>query len=178
MALFVGYCPQFWCYGGDLHGPWHSAHVWEAWPKTCCFYIFGPFLWAIVHSFGFSGWFSSPLHLVLVWHAWPKTRCFCIYSRFCELLPTVFWVLGDLHGPWHLVHVWEAWPKTHRFWITRPLFSWAIAHCFGFLRWFTRPMTLLNVWKVWPKTHHFYVFGQFRELLSTILGFRGDFEGP
>jgi hypothetical protein len=24
----------FW---GDLHGPWHSVHVWEAWPKTCRF---------------------------------------------------------------------------------------------------------------------------------------------
>jgi hypothetical protein len=60
---------------GDLHGPWDSVHVWEAWPKTCCFYIFMQFLWAIVHSFGFSGWFSSPWHLVLVWYAWPKTKC-------------------------------------------------------------------------------------------------------
>jgi hypothetical protein len=25
---------------GDLQGPWHSVHVWEAWPKThpCCIY--------------------------------------------------------------------------------------------------------------------------------------------
>jgi hypothetical protein len=75
---------------GDLHGPWHSVHVCEAWPKTCHFYIFGPFSWAIVHSFGFSGWFSSPWHLVLVKYAWPKTRRFCVYGRFCELLPTVW----------------------------------------------------------------------------------------
>jgi hypothetical protein len=28
------------------------------------------------------------------------------------------------------------------------------------------------------KPGHFYVFGPFRELLSTVLGFRGDFQGP
>jgi hypothetical protein len=38
-------------------------------------------LWAIVHSFGFSGWFSSPWHLVLVWYGWPKTHRFCIYGH-------------------------------------------------------------------------------------------------
>jgi hypothetical protein len=80
MAVFVSYCPLFWGYGGDLHGLWHLVHVWEAWPKTCHFYIFGPFSWAIVHSFGFSGWFSSPWHLVLVWYAWPKTCRFCVYG--------------------------------------------------------------------------------------------------
>jgi hypothetical protein len=82
-----------WFWGG-LDGPWHSVHVWEAWPKTCHFYIFELFSSAIVHSFGFSGWFSSPWHLVLVWHAWPKTRHFCIYGRFCELLPTVLGFCG------------------------------------------------------------------------------------
>jgi hypothetical protein len=44
---------------GDLHSPWHLVHVWEVWPKTCCFYIFGQFSWAIVHSFGFWGDFQA-----------------------------------------------------------------------------------------------------------------------
>jgi hypothetical protein len=26
---------------GDLQGPWHSVHVWEAWPKTHRFCIYG-----------------------------------------------------------------------------------------------------------------------------------------
>jgi hypothetical protein len=48
---------------GDLQGWWHSVHVWEAWPKTCHFNVIGPFSWAIVHGFGFLGWFTSPMTL-------------------------------------------------------------------------------------------------------------------
>jgi hypothetical protein len=48
---------------GDLQGPWHSVNVWEAWPKTHHFYVFEPFSIAIVHSFGFPGWFSRPMTL-------------------------------------------------------------------------------------------------------------------
>jgi hypothetical protein len=91
-----------------------------------------------------------------------------VFVSYCPL----FGVLGDLHGPWHLVHVWEAWPKTRRFCVLGP-FSWAIAHCFGFPRWFTRPMTLstcligmtknssfLRLWPfLWAIAHCFGVMG-------------------
>jgi hypothetical protein len=29
---------------GDLQGPWHSVHVWEAWPKTRHFCVYGRFM--------------------------------------------------------------------------------------------------------------------------------------
>jgi hypothetical protein len=63
--------------------------------------------------------------------------------------------------------------KTRRF-LRLWAFSWAIAHSFGVPGWFTRSMTLNTCWEVWPKTHHFCVYGRFRELLSTVLRFRGD----
>jgi hypothetical protein len=37
---------------GDLQGPWHSVHVWEAWPKTHHICVLGAFSWAIAHNFG------------------------------------------------------------------------------------------------------------------------------
>jgi hypothetical protein len=125
---------------GDLHGPWHSVHVWEAWPKTCRFYIFRPFSWAIVHSFGFSRCFSTPWHLVLVWYTWPKTHRFCVYVRFCELLPTI-WGSGGFTWPMTLTKCLRSMTKTPSFlcfWAV----SWAIAHSFGFLGQFIRNMTI------------------------------------
>jgi hypothetical protein len=43
-------------------------------------------------------------------------------------------------------------PKTHRFCVLGP-FSWALAHCFGFPRWFTRPMTVTKF--SWAIAHYF-----------------------
>jgi hypothetical protein len=48
---------------GDLHGPWHLVHIWEAWPKTHRFCILGSFSWAIAHSFGFPRGFTRPMTL-------------------------------------------------------------------------------------------------------------------
>jgi hypothetical protein len=76
-----------------------------------------------------------------------------VFVSYCPL----FGVLGDLHGPWHLVHVWEAWPKTPRFCVLGP-FSWAIAHCFGFPRWFTRPVTLTKCLRCMTKNLSFLHF--------------------
>jgi hypothetical protein len=137
MAIFVPTVLGLW---GDLHGLWHSVHVWETWPKTCRFYIFGPFLWAIVHSFGFSRWFSSPWHLVLVWHAWPKTHHFCVYGYFCELLPTVLGFWG-FTWPMTLSTCLRGMTKNSSYlhWWT---FSWAIAHYFGVLGRFRKNMTI------------------------------------
>jgi hypothetical protein len=141
MAIFVSYCPLIWVYGGGgLHGPWHSVYVWEAWPKIYCFYIFGPFSWAIAHCFGFPRWFTIPMtHYMFERHV-PKVIVFFDYGRFCELLPTVLGFRGDLQGQWHSVHVWEAWPKTHCFCVYGCFLSYA--HNFGVPGWFTWPMTL------------------------------------
>jgi hypothetical protein len=143
--------------------------MFERYDQKLSFLHFWAVSWAIVHSFGFSGWFSRPWHLVLVWYAWQKTRHFCVYGHFCELLPTILGLWGDLHSPWHLVHVWEAWPKTYCFYIFGP-FSWAIVHSFGFSGWFSRPWHLVLVWYAWPKTRRFCVYGHTWPMtLSTCL---------
>jgi hypothetical protein len=145
-----------------------------------------------------------------------KTCCFCVYGPFRELLPTVLGFRGDLQGPWQSVHVWEAWPKTRLFCVLGP-FSWAIAHNFGVLEWFTRSMTLSTCLRGMAKNSSFLrfraifvsycplfwgsgdiykeydslyilerndvfccfcVYGSFRELLPTVLGFRIDLQDP
>jgi hypothetical protein len=109
--------------------------------KLVVFMFSGHFRERLSTVLGFRGDFQGPWHLVHVWHAWPKTHFSCVYGRFRELLPTILGFSGNLQGIWQSVHVWEAWPKTHHFYVLGP-FSWAIVHSFGFLRWFTRPMTL------------------------------------
>jgi hypothetical protein len=98
----------------------------------------------------------------------------------------LFWGSRDLHGPWYSIHVWEAWPKNCHFCILGP-FSWAIAHCFGFLRWFTRPKTLttclrgmsqnssfLHLWPFsWAIAHSFGVLGRFTRLMTLSTCLRG-----
>jgi hypothetical protein len=98
-----------------------------------------------------------------------------IFVSYCPL----FWgyVGRDLHGPWHLVHVWEAWPKTHHFCILGS-FSWTIAHCFGFPRWFTRPMTLTKCLRGMTKNPLFLRFGAVSWAIFHSFGFPGWFWRP
>jgi hypothetical protein len=96
-----------------------------------------------------------------------------VFVTYCPL----FGVLGDLHGPWHLVHVWVAWPKTRRFCILGP-FWWAIAHCFGFPRWFTRPMTLMKCLRGMTKNLSFLHFWAVSWAIVHIFGFSGRFPRP
>jgi hypothetical protein len=84
---------------GDLQGPWHSLNVWEVWPKTCHFNVFGPFRELLSTVLGFRGDFQGPWHLVHVWEAWPKTRCLCVCGHFCELLATVLGLWGGFTWP-------------------------------------------------------------------------------
>jgi hypothetical protein len=136
MALFVSYCPLFWGYGvGGFRWPMTLSICLRGMTKNLSFLHF----WAVFVS-------CSPQFWVFRVIFKPRTLSTCplivfafmaVFMSYCPL----FGVLGDLHGPWHLVHVCEAWPKTHHFCVLG-LFSWAIAHCFGFSRWFTRPMTL------------------------------------
>jgi hypothetical protein len=58
LAIFCVFGPFLWaiahCFGVPewFKGPWHSVHVWEAWPKNHRFCVLRPFSWAIAHSFG------------------------------------------------------------------------------------------------------------------------------
>jgi hypothetical protein len=68
-----------------------------------------------------------------------------------------------------------AWLKTHRFCVLGPF---SCAHSFGVLRWFAMPMTLSTCLSDMIKNSSFLVYGLFCELLTTVLGFRGDLQGP
>jgi hypothetical protein len=82
MAIFVSYCPQFWGFQGDLQGPWHRVHVWEAWPKTHRFCVSDHFRELLPTFLGFRGDLQGPWHSVHVWEAWPKTCHFYIIGPF------------------------------------------------------------------------------------------------
>jgi hypothetical protein len=72
-------------------------------------------------------------------------------------LPTVLGFWADLQGPWHLVHFLEGLQKTRCFCILGP-FSWAIAHSFGVLDWFTWSMTLGTCLRGMTKNSSFFHF--------------------
>jgi hypothetical protein len=86
-----------------------------------------------------------------------KLVIFAFYRYFHELLPTVLGFRGDLQGLWHSVYVWEAWPKTCRFCLLG-MFSWAIAHSFGVLGWFTRSTTISTCSRGMTKNSSFLHF--------------------
>jgi hypothetical protein len=96
-------------------------------------------------------------------------------SVFVSYFP-LFWVLGDLLGPWHSIHVWELWQKTHRFCILGPS-SWAIANSFGFLRWFTRPMTLTTCLRGMSQNSSFLYLWPFSWAIAHSFGVLGWFQG-
>jgi hypothetical protein len=128
--------------GGDLHGPWHSVHVWEAWPKTCRFYIFGPFSLTIVHNFGFLGWFSGPMTLRTCLTGMTKNSSFLrfriIFVSYCPL----FGGYGGIYMTHDTQYMFERHDQKLVVFTFFGPFSWAIVHNFGFLGWFSSPMTL------------------------------------
>jgi hypothetical protein len=140
MAVFVSYCPVFWGYGG-IYMAHDTEYMFERHDQKLVIFTFLAIFVSYSPQFWVFGVIFKPMTL--------STYLICMTknSLFLRLWPFLWahylGVLGDLHGPWHLVHVWEAWPKTRHFCVLGP-FSWAIDHCFGFPRWFTRPMTLMK----------------------------------
>jgi hypothetical protein len=173
MAVFVSYCPLFGVLG-DLHGPWHLVHVWEAWPKTRHFCILGPFSWAIAHCFGFPRWFTRPMTLTKCLRGMTKTPLFLR-----------FWAIS-----WAIVHSfgfpWWFWrPMTLSICLTGMTKNSSFLRLWHFCELLPTvlglwgdlhgPWHLVHVWEAWPI--FFFTFsGRFHELLSIVLGFRGDFQ--
>jgi hypothetical protein len=81
----------------DLQGPWHSVHVWEAWPKTHCFCVLGPFSWAIAHSFGVPGWFIRPKKLSTFLRGVTKNSLFLHFRTVFMSYYPQFWGLGVIY---------------------------------------------------------------------------------
>jgi hypothetical protein len=171
MAIFVSYC-----FGvlGDLHGPWHIVHVWEAWPKTHRFCVLGPFTWVIAHYFGFMRWFTRAMTLN-VWEVWPKTHRFYVLGYFMSYCRH-FGVLGWFWRPMTLSTCLTGMTKNSSFLYLWP-FLWAIAHCFGVMGMgdLHGPWHSVHVWEAWPKTCHFYVIGPFSWASAHSFGFPGWF---
>jgi hypothetical protein len=119
---FCELLPTVWGFWGDLHGPWHSVHVWEAWPKTCRVYIFSPFLWAIVHSFGVFGvilkahdtWFLFDRHD-------QKLIVFVYMAIFVSYFP-LFWGSGGFTWPMALITCLRGMTKNSPFLCFRVIF--------------------------------------------------------
>jgi hypothetical protein len=109
---------------GDFEGPWHSVHVWQAWPKTHHFCELLPTvleIWGDLHG---------PWHSVHVWEAWPKTCRFYIFGPFLWASPQ-FWVFGVIFKPMTLSTCLICMTKNLSF-LRVWLFLWAIVHCLGF----------------------------------------------
>jgi hypothetical protein len=123
----------------DLQGPWHSVYFWEAWPKTHRFCIWGPFWWAIAHSFGVPEWFIRSMTLSTCLRGMTKNSSFlCFRAVFVSYCP-LFWGSVKIYKAHDTQYILE---------------------------------------RNGEKTCRFCDHGYFPELLPTILGFRGDLQGP
>jgi hypothetical protein len=80
---------------GDLQGPWHLVHVWEAWQKTHCFCMLGPFLWVLPRLLGFWGDLQGPWHSVHFFRGVTKNSSFlhfrAIFIRYCLQFGVLEW---------------------------------------------------------------------------------------
>jgi hypothetical protein len=127
---------------GDLQGPWHSIHVWEAWEKTHRFSVLGPFLWAIAHSFGVPGWSTRPMTLSTCLRGMTQNSSFLrfrtVFVSYCPL----FWRSMEIYKEYDSLYILERYDKKGLSFLHVWPFSWAIAHSFGVPGWSTRPMTL------------------------------------
>jgi hypothetical protein len=97
-------------------------------------------LWAIVHSFGFPGWFSRPMTLSTCLTGMTKTRRFCVYGHFYELLP-LFWGYGGIYMAHDTQYMFERHDQKHIIFAFMAIFV-SYAHSFGVPGCFTRSMTL------------------------------------
>jgi hypothetical protein len=79
---------------GDLQGPWHSVHVWEAWPRTHRFCVLGTFSWAIVHNFGFPWWFIRNMIVYTFSRGMIKNSLFLGLCPFSWAIAHSFGILG------------------------------------------------------------------------------------
>jgi hypothetical protein len=92
-------------------------------------------------------------------------------------LSTVLDFRGDFQGPWHLVHVWQAWPKL----VVYAFMAVFVSYCplfWGYGGIYMAHDTQYMFERHDQKLAIFTFLGRFRELLSTVLGSRGDFQGP
>jgi hypothetical protein len=107
--------PTFLEFWGNLEGPWHSVHVWKAWPKT---YRFLSFMAVFVSSCSqFGSGIIYKLHDS--WYMFErndqKLIIFMFYWRIHELLSIGLGFRCDFTRPMTLDTCLRGRPKTHYF---------------------------------------------------------------
>jgi hypothetical protein len=145
--------------------------------NTCCFFVYGPFRELLPIVLGFRGDLQRPWQSVHVSEAWPKTRRFCVLGPFSWAIAHSFGVPEWFTRSMTLSTYLRGMAKSSSFLRFRP-FSWAIAHCFWVPVIFTRNMTVCLSTCLRGMAKNSSFLGRFHELLPTVLGFRGDLQGP
>jgi hypothetical protein len=141
---------------GDLQGPWHSLHVWEACPKTRRFCVYGHFRELLPTVLGFRGDLQGQWHSVHVWEAWPKLVIFAFLAVSWAIAHSL-WFPGWFTRPMTLSTCLGGMIKNSSF-LHLWTFSWAIAHYFGVLGRFRRNMTICTCLRGMTKNLSFLRF--------------------
>jgi hypothetical protein len=148
--------PTVWGFRGDLQGPWHSIHVWEAWQKIIIFAFMTVFV-SYWPQFWDSGLIYKVMTLFICLRGVTKNSSFlhfrAVFMSYCPQ----FWVPGWFIGSMTLSTFLEGLQKTRHLCVLGP-FSWAIAYSFGVLDWFTRSMTLGTCLRGMTKNSSFFSF--------------------
>jgi hypothetical protein len=207
MVIFMSYCASFWGSGMIYKVQDILVHVWGTRTKT----LFSHFI-IVLLSYCQLFWSSREIYkphhnrYMLERHD-QKIIFFCVFWKFswATAHSLVLGFRGDFQGPRYSGTCLRDMYKKHYFHVLSS-FSWTIAHFFGILGQFTRPMTLgfwvlwlvswaiadnlwfwynlktpqqlVHVWKAWPITNHFTFYWRFHELLPIVLGFWCDFTWP
>jgi hypothetical protein len=174
----MSYCPLFWGFV-ENYKEYDCLYILERNDKkNLLFLCLWPFSWAIAHRFGVSGWSTSPMTVVHVWEAWPKTRRFCVLGLFSWAIAHSFGVPEWFTRSMTLSTCLRDMAKCSSFLHFRAVF---VSYCPLFLG-------SDDIYKEYDSLYIlernddffccFCVYGSFRELLPTVLGFWGDLQGP
>jgi hypothetical protein len=91
----------------DLQGPWHSVHVWEAWPKTHRFCVLRTFSWAIAHCFGVQGWFTRSMTLSTCLRGMTKNSSFLRFTDIFVSYCPQFWGSVKIYKEYDCLYILE-----------------------------------------------------------------------
>jgi hypothetical protein len=162
----------------NLQPPWQLVHVLKAWPKTNRFHVLLALSWAIAHNFRVPVRFYKTHDTRYMFEMMTKNSLFSIfYGHFHELLPIVLGFRDDLQGPRYSGTCLRDMYKKHCLHVLSS-FCWAIAHLFGVLGQFTRPMTLGTCFKGMTKNSSFWVLWLCSWALAHNLWFRCNLQTP
>jgi hypothetical protein len=156
MAVFVSYCPLFWG-SVEIYMKYDSLYILERNDEKLSFLRLWPFLWTIAHCFGVSGWSTRPMKLSACLRGMTKNSSFLHFRAVFMSYRPLFRGYVEIYKEYDSLYILER--NDHFFLFLRLWqFSWAIAHSFGVLSWFIRPMTLSTCLRGVTKNSSFLCF--------------------